>query len=154
MTSIFNSKITEIENKIPDVKNLAGKSELTVPDVSNLVTKTNYETKIREIEGKINNCVTTTLLNTLLKNYVGETKFNTELKKVCDRVSSNKTKYLLLENEIKKLEKVDAAYFTGKNYFTVEDGTQNDLVFQVSQKYFDSTWVQEGFWRSKGFLNQ
>ena len=31
---------------------------------------------------------------------------------------------------------------------------QNDLVFQVSQKYFQSIWDQEGFWRSKSFLNQ
>ena len=35
----FNSKITEIEGKIPDV--------------SSLITKTNFNTKITEIEGKV-----------------------------------------------------------------------------------------------------
>ena len=54
----YNSKITEIENKIPDISNLATKTELTtvenkIPDISDLVKKTDYNTKIAEIEGKI-----------------------------------------------------------------------------------------------------
>ena len=57
------------------------------------------------------------------------------------------------EDTINDLER-DASYFKGKNYFTSEDGTQNHLVFQASQKYFNSNWNQEGFWRSKGFFNQ
>ena len=36
---------------------------------------------------------------------------------------------LLAENELNTLEKFDAAYFRGKNYFD-GDGTQNYLVFQ------------------------
>ena len=56
------------------------------------------------------------------------------------------------EDTINDLER-DASYFSGKNY-CVDDGIQNNLVVQVSQKYFDSTWNQEGFWRSKGFFNQ
>ena len=56
----FNTKITEIEGKIPDVSNLATKSTLTVdenkiPDVSSLVKKRDYNTKISEIENKVNN---------------------------------------------------------------------------------------------------
>ena len=50
LTSVFNSKITEVENKIPDIKNLASKTELTavknkIPDVRNSVTKTDYATE-------------------------------------------------------------------------------------------------------------
>ena len=52
------------------------------------------------------------------------------------------------------MEKFDAAYFRGKSYFTGEDGTQNNLVFQVSQKYVNLNWGQEGFWRSSGSINQ
>ena len=53
----FNSKITEVENKIPDVSNLVNKSELTtvenkVPEVNSLVTKANHNTKISEKYGK------------------------------------------------------------------------------------------------------
>ena len=42
---------------------------------------------------------------------------------------------MLVETELKKLKKVDAAYFRGKNYFG-GDGTQNYLVFQPMYKYF------------------
>ena len=54
----YNTKITEIENKIPDTSNLATKAALTtvknkIPDTSSLVKKTDYNTKIPEIEGKI-----------------------------------------------------------------------------------------------------
>ena len=56
----FNTKVTEIEGKIPDVSSLVTKSALTVvenkiPVVSSLVKKTDYNTKISEIENKVNN---------------------------------------------------------------------------------------------------
>ena len=57
------------------------------------------------------------------------------MKKVSNRVTSNKSKHLLVENELKKLEKFDAAYFRGKNCFD-GDGTQNYLVFQPIYRYF------------------
>ena len=55
----FNTKVTEIEGKIPDVSSLVTKSALTVvenkiPDLSSLVKKTDYNTKISEIENKVN----------------------------------------------------------------------------------------------------
>ena len=56
----YNAKITEIQNKIPCIRNLATKTALTtvenkIPDTSNFVKKTNYNAKITEIEGKIAN---------------------------------------------------------------------------------------------------
>ena len=55
----FNTKVTEIEGKIPSITGLATNSALTavenkIPDVSSLVKKTDYNTKISEIENKIN----------------------------------------------------------------------------------------------------
>ena len=52
--------LTELDNKIPDVSNLATKTVLTavenkIPSVSNLVKKTDYNTKVTEIENKLNN---------------------------------------------------------------------------------------------------
>ena len=46
----YNAKITEIENKILDISNLATKTTLNtienkIPDTSNLVKKTDYNTK-------------------------------------------------------------------------------------------------------------
>ena len=56
-------------------------------------------------------------------------EFDFKLKDISDRVTKNKTKHLLAENELKKLQKFDAAYFRGKSHFK-EDDTQTYLVFQ------------------------
>ena len=72
---VKKTKLTELENKIPDISNLATKTALTavenkIPDVSNLVKKTDYNTKVTEIENKLNNhnhdkYITTPEFNTL-----------------------------------------------------------------------------------------
>ena len=54
----FNTKVTEIEGKIPSITGLATNSELNavenkILDVSSLVKKTDFNTKITEIEGKL-----------------------------------------------------------------------------------------------------
>ena len=42
---------------------------------------------------------------------------------------------MLVKNELKKLQKIAAAYFRGKSHFE-EDATQNYLVFQPMYRYF------------------
>ena len=49
---------------------------------------------------------------------------------------ANKTKNLLVENELKKLKTFDSSYFIGKSHFEEEDGTQNYLVFQPINRQF------------------
>ena len=73
----------------------------------------------------------------------------------------NKSKHLLVESELKKLEKFDAAYFRGKTSFDGSDGTQNYLVFQVAYKYFEDVDVSKTLikfyansWISKGLSNE
>ena len=57
---VKKAKLTELENKIPDISSLATKTALTtvenkIPDVSNLVKKkTDHDTKVTEIENKLN----------------------------------------------------------------------------------------------------
>ena len=51
------------------------------------------------------------------------------------KITKNKTKHLLVENELKKLKTFDLSYFIGKSHFE-EDGTQNYLVFKPLNKYF------------------
>ena len=73
-----NTKITELENKILDISNLATKTSLTnienkIPDISNLVKKTDYNTKITDIENEVNNhnhdkYIDTSKFNTLASN--------------------------------------------------------------------------------------
>ena len=67
-------------------------------------------------------------------------------------MTKNKSKYLLVESELKKLEKFDATYFRGKNNFDGNDGTQNYLVFQAVSKYPNNTVIRT--WKSKGLSDQ
>ena len=53
----YNTKITEIEGKIPSITSLDTTAALKtvnnkIPDISNLVTKTDYDAKIKDIESK------------------------------------------------------------------------------------------------------
>ena len=43
-------------------------------------------------------------------------------------ITQNKTKHLLVENELDKLKTFDFGYFIDKSHFE-EDGTQNYLIF-------------------------
>ena len=57
-------------------------------------------------------------------NLITKTYFDTKLQSLSKRITSNKTKHLLAENELKKLKTFDLSYFKGKGHFE-EDGTQN-----------------------------
>ena len=50
-------------------------------------------------------------------------------------VTSNKSKHLFIENELKKLNTFDLSYFRGKNYFGKD--SKNYLVFEASLQYID-----------------
>ena len=83
LTSVFNSKITEVENKIPNIKNLASKIEVTavenkIPNVSNLVTKTDYAREITKIKSDY---VTNAALDARHKDLVQKTTLKSESKK-------------------------------------------------------------------------
>ena len=104
----FNTKVTEIEGKIPSITGLATNSELIavenkIPDVSSLVKKTDYNTKTSEIENKINDhnhdkYITTPAFNTLADVFkarlaaqtylIRKPEFDCKLKEISDRVST------------------------------------------------------------------
>ena len=67
------------------------------------------------------------------------------------KITQNKTKHVLVENELNKLKTFDSSYFIGKSNFE-EDGTQNYLVFEPLNKYFkmitNNDYVSS--WKSKG----
>ena len=64
---------------------------------------------------------------------------------------------MLVENELKKLQKFNSAYLRGKIHFE-EDGTQNYLVSQPIYRYFKSIGFSSGnyilFWKSKGLSDE
>ena len=67
------------------------------------------------------------------------------------KITENKLKNLLVENELNKLKTFELDYFIGKSHFE-EDSTQNYLVFQPVNKYFkvitNTDYVSS--WKSKG----
>ena len=102
-----------IENKIPDISNLATKTTLTtvenkILDISNLATKTALTTA----ENKIPD----------ISSLVKKSDYNTKIAEA--------------ENNIKELQAYYLSYFRGKKYFDEGDGKQNYLVFLPMTKYF------------------
>ena len=118
--------------------------ENKTPDNSNLVKeKTDYNLKISEIEKKVadnnddknintpqfNNFTADIFAARLAEaNLITKTDFDIKLTSFNNKINSNKTKHLLVENEFKKLETFDSSYFRGKS-FIENDGAQNSLVF-------------------------
>ena len=118
---VKKTKLTELENKIPDVSNLATKTASTggenkIPSVSNLVKKADYNTKVTEIEKKLsdhnhNKYITTPEFNTLAAdifnailaqaNLIAKTDFDGKLSSLNRKNAANKSKKLLVENELK-----------------------------------------------------
>ena len=64
-----------------------------------------------------------------------KTDFDAKLSSLNRKITQNKSKHLLVENELNKLKTFDSSYFIGKSHFE-EDGTQNYLVFQPIVRYF------------------
>ena len=73
-----------------------------VPDISTLIKKSDYDTKIAEVKNK----------------YVSNTGFDAKLAQ--GNVITKKkfdAKIITLENDIKKLQTFDLSYFRGKSHF-------------------------------------
>ena len=144
-----------MEGKIPSISGSVTNAALTAVekkllDVSSLVKKTDYNTKITEIEKKLTdhnhdkyiatpefNSLAADVFNARLAqaNLITKTDFDAKLSSLNSKITANKSKHFLVENESKKLETFDSIYFRGKSHFG-EDGTQDYLVFQPIQRYF------------------
>ena len=112
--------------------------------------------------------ITTAMFNTLAAdvfnarlaqaNLMTKTDINARLSSLNRKITSNKSKHLLVENELRKLKTFDSSFFIGKNHFE-EDGTQNYLVFQPMYRYFKQiAGVDNGsyiyYWQSKGLSDE
>ena len=117
---------------------------------SGLVKRTDYNTKITDIEKKLtdhnhDNSITNPEFNKFTADIldarlawsylVTKVDFDTKQKTLNQKLNSNETKYLLVENELKKLQIFDSIYFRGKYHFG-EGGTQNYLVFKPMYIHF------------------
>ena len=115
---VKKAKLTELENKIPNVSSLATKTALMavenkIPSVSNLVKKTDYNTKITEIEKKRTDhnhdkYIATPEFNTLAAevfnarlaqaNLITKADFDAKLSSLNIKITANKSKDLFIEN--------------------------------------------------------
>ena len=175
----YNAKFTKMESKLPSSVGLATNTALTtvenkIPDVSSLVTKTDYNTKVDEIVKKVTDhdhdkYITTSEFNKLTAenfaerlahaNLVEKTNIDTKLISLYKKIGSNKTKHLLVENELKKLKTSYSSHFGGKGHFVDNDGTQSYLVFQPIGRYFKriigfGSGEYIYFWKSKGLSDE
>ena len=105
--------------------------ENKIPSVSNLVKRTDYNTKVTEIENELNNhnhdkYITTPEFNTLAAdvfnarlaraNLVAKINFDSTVSSLDSKIAANKTKNESTDNEFKKLKTLDLSYFTGKSH--------------------------------------
>ena len=124
-TNSLDDKIDKVEKKIPDICGLATKSSVTrliteqedytdkvkkkIPDISGLASKTELtavENKIPDVRELATTSALTAVENKIpdITNLITKTDFDTKLKSVSDRVTNNKSKDILLDNELKKIK--------------------------------------------------
>ena len=118
-----------------------------IPDITNLIEKSDYDTKIAEIENKY---VSNTGFDSTLAQANVITKRNLDAKII--EIENN------FKNKIKKLQAFDSCYFRSKSHFE-EGGTQNYLVFQPLFKYFKVNSIINVTdyvlsWQSKGLSSE
>ena len=81
-------------------------------------------------------------------NLVTKTNLDAKLSSLNKKITSNKTRHLLIKNKL--------GYFRGKNHFD-EDGTQNYYIFQPISKYLKAGYVSDIncilSWQSRGLSN-
>ena len=84
-------------------------------------------------------------------NLITKTDFDAKWSSFNRKITANKTKIFLIENELNKSKIFDSIYFIGKSHFK-DDDTRNYLVFQPINRYSkviantDYAWS----WKSKG----
>ena len=135
--------------------------------------KTDYNTKVTEIENKLNNHnhdkytdtsefnkLAVDVFNTRIAqaNLITKTDFHAKLSSLSKNITQYKTKHLLVESELKKLKTFYSGYFIRKSHFE-EDGAQNYLVFQPIYRYFKVFSITQYLeyvseWKSKGLSSE
>ena len=129
-TNSLDDKIDKVEKKIPDISGLATKSSVTrliteqkdytdkvkkkIPDISGLASKTELtavENKIRDVSGLATTSALTAVENKIpdITSLITKTDFDAKLKNISDRVTTDKSKDILLDNELKKLKTLVAS---------------------------------------------
>ena len=182
-TNTLDDKIDKVEKKIPDISGLATKSSVTrliteqedytdkvkkkIPDISGLVSKTELtavENKIPDISGLATASALTAVENKIpdITSLITKTDFDSKLKNISDRVTNNKSKDLLLDNELKKLktlvgssakikfDEVQKENIFNRGFFYYLQ--QSYLVYECKMDSFNFTSKKISEWKSTGIF--
>ena len=183
-TNALDDKINKIEKKIPDISGLATKSSVTrliteqedytdkfkkkIPDVSGLVSKTELtavENKIPDVRGLATASALTAVENKIpdITSLITKTDFDAKLKNISDRVTNNKSKNVLLDNELKKLKAiVDSTAKIKFDEVQKENSFNRGFFYYLQQSYlvydckvgsFQFTTGKISTWKSTGIFN-
>ena len=162
----MNQKTKFLILVIQQTKTALTTAENEILSVSNLVKKTDYNTKVTEINNHNHdkyidthefNKLTADVFNARIAqtNLITKTKFDSRLSNLNRKITANKSKHLLVESELNKLKTFDSSHFIGKSHFE-GDGTQNYLVFQPIVRYFkiitNTNYISS--WKSKGLSSE
>ena len=180
----LDDKIDKVEKKIPDISGLSTKSSVTrliteqedytdkvkkkIPDISGLVSKTELtavENKIPDVSGLVTASALTAVENKIpdITSLITKTDFDAKLKSISDRATNNKSKDLLLDNELKKLKTLvdstakikfddvqkENSFNRGFFYYL----QQSYLVYECKMDSFQFTAGKISTWKSTGILN-
>ena len=182
-TNSLDDKIDKVEKKLPDISGLATKSSVThliteqedytdkvkkkIPAISGLASKTELtavENKIPDISGLATTSALTAVENKIpdITSLITKTDFDTKLKSVSDRVTNNKSKDILLDNELKKLKaRVDSSEKIKLNDVQKEISFNRGFFYYLQQSYLGYECKMDSFnftskkileWKSTGIF--
>ena len=100
-TNVLNTKINEVENKIPNHDKY-----ITTPEFNKLAAES-FAARLKQVY------------------LVTKTDFDNELTSFNKQITSNKTKHLNVQKKLDSLITKDYNFFLGRMYFTSNDGSQN-----------------------------
>ena len=131
-TTILNTEINELENKILD------NSKYTTAQEFKKIAAETFAARLKQAY------------------LVNITDFDNKLASFNRRITSNKTKHLEIQKKLNSLITKDYNFFLGRIYFASNDGSQNTFVYQPTLDRLEikkDKFTVYGFsWKSKGSI--
>ena len=155
LTSTFNTKSTELENKIKDAdiiaKSAVTKANSIKSDLNDYAKKTDVANDITTIKNNyVTNASLTSRLNDLKSQHIA-----TEVKTVADKTKKNASDILGFENRLKQKEDIvdenqrGLSFNRGFFYYL----QQSYLVYECKVNSFNATGSEISAWKSTGISN-
>ena len=122
-----NAALTTVENEIPNISCLVKQKQI-IKKITEIEKKlTDHDHDKYSTTPEFNNLAARVFTTRLAQeNLVTKTDFHTKLISLNRKINSNKTKHLLVENQLKKPKTFDLDYFIAKSNLEKDD-VQNYL---------------------------